>query len=239
MSQMRHRIRGYVYDTLPGDYLDNVVAECVRLAAEKSGPMWWQMMTKKRAVVKLDFNGVEMLISDRVTAEQVIAYFKSEMARESEEYRNSPAGLAQAAKTAATDRMLQERLNEAMDTLPTLDFTDLEALVNWLAYIQPATDRGSVVRDTDTILATFAEHGYLPGVNCGDDFVEDDKDNFGRWVIGTALGMLDCEVHAIHDMYHSPASKWRAKFDLAPYVVTYGWDGDVWHGDDEDDEGEE
>ena len=66
--------------------------------------------------------------------------------------------------------------------------------------------------DRERIIATFGAHGYVSGVNCGDAFDAEDRENVARWLIGQCLANL-VSVGAIHGIVHKFADDWIEKFE--------------------------
>ena len=59
----------------------------------------------------------------------------------------------------------------------------------------------------DRLHCLFGEHGYEPGVNTGDDFAVDDRENVGRYIIGQALDGIR-SVGSPHPIIHKFATDW-------------------------------
>ena len=239
MAKVRGLSRRYriPYETGIGTYLPTEIKKCIAALREVDeqtavkGPTWWQLQNRKTGVITMVFNGVTLYITGRDTVEGVEARFHAEMKRRWEKYNNSPAGRRQAAKSAADLVRSQAEMDAAMVDLATLDFGNIEAVVNWMCRIQKPADHGSVKKPREFIIATFAEHGYLPKVNCGDDFDGEDVDNYGRYLVGQALDGIKV-VGAPHSILIDFAADWREKFGLAVVPDPYATDDE----DEDDDE---
>lgn len=169
------------------------------------------MAKRERDVVKAKFNDIELTANPDTTADSVVAFYGEESKRRGEAYRNSPEG-KKAAREAENRRVaLQQKHNALMQQLPTLNFTDDVAVLDWLCELQDPSDHTGVVNQKDVVISTFAAHGYYPSVNTGKDFNENDRDNFVRYVIGQALANLR-EVGAIHRIIHKFTENWKKKF---------------------------
>jgi len=192
-----------VYEPQCGEMVNHTAARIVEIAK-----LTGNMVTAK-------FNDIELKAWPMSTARHVIDDFHFVQRVQSEQYRRSPAGL-RAAKEAE-DRKLrdQQKVTDLMQRLPTLDFTNLSAVIDWLGELQDPSDHIGVTVPHQQIVETFKEKGFLPNVNCGKDFKAEDEENVARWIIGQALGCLECDVHAIHQVFGSFADKWRKKFRQA------------------------
>jgi hypothetical protein len=157
------------------------------------------------------FNDIELTAAAGVSPDTIVKSFHDQSEARSEAWRNSPEGKAYAAKQAAEIATAQDKHDDMVRALPNLDFKNGAAVLDWLCDIQGATDRVGVAVDKDAILATFAAHGFHPGVNCGDAFKADDRENVLRWLVGQALDGL--QHVAIHGVIHKFAADWKAKFD--------------------------
>lgn len=154
------------------------------------------------------FNDVELLATPESTAAGVVESFLAECNRRSTAYWQSPKG--QAAKREAEEQVkaMQERHDELMLALPSLDFTNAGDVLDWLCAMQGASDHVGVTVRKAEILSAFAAGGFLPGVNCGDDFRRGDRDNELHWLVGQALDTLE-NVGAIHGIVLKFAADWR------------------------------
>lgn len=158
------------------------------------------------------FNDITLTADKDSTVTGIVAYFHSEMERRAEEYRNSPEGKAAAREQEERRKQKQLKHDELMRQLPNLDFNSDVAILDWLCEFQDPSDYIGVAKQQKVVLSTFAENGYFPNVNCGNDFNAEDRDNFARWLIGQALDGLQGEVGAIHQVIHKFTDDWKRKF---------------------------
>lgn len=156
------------------------------------------------------FNDITLTAHKTSTVEGIVADFNTKMAAASEAYRNSPEGRRAAREAEERKQQAQQKHDTLMRQLPNLNFADDVAVLDWLCEFQDPSCFG-VGKQQGAVLATFAAHGYYPGVNCGKDFNGDDRDNFARWVIGQALNTLS-EFGAIHPIVHKFTDDWKKKF---------------------------
>lgn len=157
-----------------------------------------------------DFNGVTLVADQQSTALGIVAIYDAESTARATAYRNSPEGREAERQREARRSDLQARHDAYMRKLPTLDFTNEVAVLDWLCGIQDATDHVGVIVRRETILATFERHGFKPNVNCGADFRKGSRDNEYRWLVGQALETL--RVCAIHSLIHKFAKEWKEAY---------------------------
>ena len=118
------------------------------------------------------------------------------------------------ADEAERDR-LQAEADRLAAALPSLDFGDQHAVIDFLAALQPCSDRIGVNVPAARIVAEFAEHGLEPNAYVGPAFDGEDRDIVYRWLVGQALDGLT-RGPAIHGVFHRFADEWRAKFGDRP-----------------------
>lgn len=188
------------YEPLAGEDISTTAKRIVAMAKREKG------------VVKAKFNDIELTANSDTTADSVVAFYGEESKRRGEAYRNSPEG-KKAAREAEERRVaLQQKHDALMQQLPTLNFADDVAVLDWLCEFQDPSDHTGVVKQNDAVIVAFAAHGYHPSVNTGKNFNESDRDNFARYIIGQALAGLQCEVGAVHQIVHKFVDDWKKKF---------------------------
>lgn len=157
-----------------------------------------------------EFNGITITAHPGDKHQTLLAQWNAAMDARAKAYRESPEGLADAAEQEQKRQQLQSRHDSLMNRLPSLDFKDQVAVLDWLCAMQEPSDyRGVIVRG-NTILCTFSKHGFKPSVNTGADFKPDDRDNVFRYLVGQALDGLSGP--AIHPILHKFVGEWKAKF---------------------------
>ena len=169
------------------------------------------MAEETKGVVQAKFNDIELTANPDTTADRVAAFYGEEQERRTEAYRNSPKGKKAARETEERRVVLQQKHDALMQQLPTLNFADDVAVLDWLCEFQDPSDHIGIVRQQNAVIAAFAAHGYYPSVNTGKDFNENDRDNFARYIIGQALSNLR-NVGAIHHLVLRFTTDWKKKF---------------------------
>lgn len=187
------------YEPMAGEDIGHAAKQMVALAK------------KTKDAVEAKFNDIKLTANADTNANDIVAHYGEESKRRGEAYRNSPEG-KKAAREAEERRVaLQQKHDALMQQLPTLNFADDVAVLDWLCELQDPSDHTGVVKQNDAVIAAFAAHGYQPSVNTGKGFNENDRDNFARYLIGQALSNLR-EVGAIHHIIHQFTADWKKKF---------------------------
>ena len=184
-------------DFLPGTHISEAIGALIR-AADTDG--------QSEGV----FNEVILVAKRGERAEDILSRYTSECERRTEAYRKSPEGIAADNRAKERRQALQQTADGLMAGLPNLDFTDENAVIDWLCALQEPSDHVGVIIDKNAVLIAFAKNDLLPNVNCGADFDANDRRNFFEWLIGQALDGL-AKV-AIHGVIHKFADDWRQRF---------------------------
>lgn len=187
------------YIPSPGEHVAGAAANLIEIAKRRGTP------------ARMSFNDIEVTARPESTADEIAAAFDAKLKEASSRYRASPEGIASAKASADERATLQAKHDALMARLPSLDFKSDVAVLDWLCEMQDPSDRSGVIVERKAIVETFANHGYVAGVNCGSLFRAEDRDNVHRWLVGQALDGLDTGP-AIHHVIHKFAAEWRAKF---------------------------
>lgn len=166
-----------------------------------------EMATKLKEGITADFNGIAIVVNPGDNVDDVVKSYYSETRRRNEEWKKT----AELQRIEST-KLAQNKLNEAMKRLPSLDFSNHNAVIGWLLEIREPSDHAGVNRPYEEILMVFRDNGFMPNANCGSHFDGNSKENYAGWVIGQALGGLECDVHAIHQTFEKCAHVFLAKF---------------------------
>ncbi len=157
------------------------------------------------------FNDIELVANFSSTADSVVKKFENECSLRSIAYRNSPEGRAAEASNIRQKNKAQETVNNLMKELPSLDFKNNVKVLDWINRLQPASDYVGVEVSSKKIVEIFADHGFLPGVNIGANFKENDEDNFAKYIAGQALGFLE-KGWPVHHVVGRFIDDWKKKF---------------------------
>jgi hypothetical protein len=158
----------------------------------------------------MEFNGVRVEAMPGATPDELVASWSAKMEAKAAAYWESPEGKALKAEQEDRRARIQSKADALMTALPRLDFTNDVAVLNWLCEMQEPSDHIGVIVPRTKIILEFKKRGYMPNVNCGQDFRPDDRENVFRWLVGQALDGLNGP--AIHGIIHKFAADWKAKF---------------------------
>lgn len=183
-------------------------SENVRTTAERM----IALAKETKGSVTAKFNDIELTATEDSTVEDIVSGFHIKIAEDAEKYRTSPEGKRAARESEERKEEAQRKADALMEQLPNLDFANQEAVLDWICEFQGPSDHIGVVKNQGEVLKIFAEHGYQPGVNTGEAFNGEDRDNFARYIIGKALDGLRCDTGAIHQVIHKFTDDWKKKF---------------------------
>lgn len=189
-----------VYEMTPSQHIDKTVERMIALAKETKGE------------VRTKFNGIELVATEDSIFENMIEDFKIKMEESRKEYRESPEGQRLKRESEERKQESQQKADALMEELPSLDFNNQEAVLNWICEFQEPSDHIGVITDNEKVLKIFSENGYQPNVNVGEAFNGEDRDNFARYIVGQALDGLQGNVGAINQIVHKFTDDWKKKF---------------------------
>jgi len=157
------------------------------------------------------FNGVELVAYIGTEENDIINYYHDRFSFNQEAYKQS----REYKKAQLKEKRELEAANETKDKLmlelPKLKFSDRKDILRWLCEFMPISDGVGVKIDAELVMEIFAAYSLFPDANCGDDFKEDDKNNYADYIIGQALSGLKSHG-AIHHMILTFSKKWNKKF---------------------------
>ena len=179
----------------------------------------WQLIGKtneNNEEYSATFNGIPLRAypDGKPPAVQALAIetlWNAKSAQRSEEYRNSPEGKRAAQEGEDHKNSCQATIDELMLRFETLDYENLDELVQFFDEMADPSDHVDVTVPRALIIETFARHGFRPSMNCGGEFNGEDRENYAKYLIGQALSGLN-SFGAIHHIYHKFVAEWRGKF---------------------------
>ena len=189
------------FEPMCGSYIPASITEMVGIAK----------FTKQE--VSGTFNDVTITASPTTSPEMLVTRWQEEVNRQAREYRNSAEYKSNLFRRAMQVQALRVKVQDMMQQLESLDFENIEAVVNWFDGIRDASDDVDVMSmiRREEIVQKFQVHGYQPNDNLGDKFNEKDKENVARYIVGQALDNL-ITFGSIHQVYSYFAEDWRKKF---------------------------
>lgn len=147
------------------------------------------------------------------TVDELKAYYKKEMARREKEFRSSPEGAKIFQEQEVHKIELQQQADYLMAQLDSLDFGDLEAVIDWIMSLQAPSEYSGISFDRQRVLDVFQKHQFLhPGVNSGKVFNLENAEDFAKWLIGDYVLASIKAVGSIHPIVHRFGKQWKDKF---------------------------
>jgi len=187
-----------------GTDVKDFAAQLVSTFAAKNG--------QHQCVVVGDFNGIMLKCdNNETTVEEIVNVFNAEVERLSEEYSNSPEGRRAAREAAERHIVLRGKARELMNSLETLDFNDLAAVLRWFEAMQAPSDHVDVEIDTERLINTFIAHGFQVNANVGDD-CKNEKEEFAHYIVGQCLSYLQ-SFGGIHGLIHHFIKEWMQMYN--------------------------
>jgi hypothetical protein len=157
-------------------------------------------------VISCKFNGIKMIAEVGLSDAEVFTAWNEARESEAKAYLASPEYAEIQREAEKRKQNLQTRANLLMRQLTTLNFSHIDEVLDWVAEMEDCRDHFGVVYDFDLIVNTFNKNGFYRGMNCKENFNENDENNFAGWIIGQTL-----------DKVYPPMAghfikQWKAKF---------------------------
>lgn len=159
------------------------------------------------APAQTNFNGICVRARYATTCPQdVVSQFNRDMDARSEAWANSVYGREQAAERTRHRANMQKIIDQHMERLRWIDFTNARLVLYWVGGIADAVDCLGVKYNHETVIEMFKTRGWFPNVNCDDQFNADDARNFAGWIVGQ---WLDCKYPGVIRFIE----QWCERFD--------------------------
>lgn len=158
-----------------------------------------------------NFNTV-MIVARRVsTPKALVSQWEKKMEAKSKKYSRTAKAKAAASQWAQYEASMQEKYDELMRKLPTLDFKTDTAVLDWLSEYQDPSDFIPVAnRDPKAVIDLFAKNGYDPTAGA-EDFDRNNRDEVANNIIVQALYSL-ATFGSIHQVIPTWIEDWKNKF---------------------------
>lgn len=182
-----------------GTVLDQAVEEMKKIAI------------RDNAIVSITWNGVEVNVGPDSEVDNVVKHWEDQQRAKQLAYEQSDEYKANQEKQQKEVEALQRTADLLVEELKTLDFSNLQLVLNWLCAIQEPGDRIGVTTDRELIIKTFNDNGYFENVNIGNDFNGEDRENFARYIIGQGLDGIS-RMGAPHQVIYRFVDQWKEKF---------------------------
>lgn len=140
--------------------------------------------------VGFNFNGVNVIATPKNSPEEVKKFWRAEMDREAEEYRNSPEGRRETTRRQKQLKNDQATVDNLVNTLSGYIQNGLDDVVLWCKRFAEVADNVHLKYDARNLAAVLEHAGYKQN-----DMLElpqeeyTKRDVFGRYIVGQAI---DC-----------------------------------------------
>ena len=194
-----------IYKPLAGEKISEVIEQMIILAK------------KNKESIMAKFNDIMFTVNEKSVAKDVIAEFENKMAENAGRYQNSPKGKYNICKSEQLKKEMQQKYNILMQQLPSLDFANNVAVLDWLCNFQIVTNHIDIVKRVKhqrEVLVIFAEHSYQPNMNTGKSFNSKNRDIFACFIIGQALKGLQNNNVLINPVIRKFTNDWKKKFTI-------------------------
>jgi hypothetical protein len=162
--------------------------------------------------VGFDFNGTTLVVTEDSKPADVLAAWKADGKKQSEEFKNSAKGQKLIREREESNRMDQKTIDAHLAYLPhMLKENDIAKAVVWCGGFAEVNDNRNLTYDKMAIIQAFVQAGYHLNINTGVNFNEEDKDNYARYIIGQCLDNLSADMPMM-PIAKSFADKWVQKF---------------------------
>lgn len=106
---------------------------------------------------------------------------------------------------------MQKKVDQLIERLDNLDFSDYEPVLDWIYNFQEPSDYTWVSFDKSQVISKFKNQGFDIGVNTGNDFNGEDVENVVKYLVGQALDGIK-NVGAPHPIICKFINNWKQKF---------------------------
>lgn len=168
------------YEPSCGTHINSACAEASRMAQASGLPVCFK------------FNDVELVAIPNRTANDLVSDYDCETKRRAEEYRNSPEGIAQAARRKAEIEKLAQQSSKLLRKIDSvLAANSLDSVMGWLKEFIPTADDVSVRFDTKALGAKFEVAGFKmnEGVGQKPEWFHT-RERMGRYIVGQVINFL-------------------------------------------------
>ena len=158
------------------------------------------------------FNGVMVVCRPTTKSpEALVSQWERKFEAKSKKYSRTAKAKAEASQWAQYEASVQEKHDDLMRQLPTLDFTTDVTVLDWLCeYQNPSDFRPVTNREPQKVVEIFAQHGYHPLAEAK-DFDRNDRNVVANIIIGQALHCL-VDFGSVHQIIHTWVEDWKKQF---------------------------
>ena len=188
-------------------------------------------LARKSGIARvMKFNGVELTVLPDSVPRDLQQRYHDESQRQAEEYRRSPAGIAQAEKMRANTIQCQGVVDRCLKCLPEILATEnLATILWWCRAFAYAADEAGTKFDKMAVIGAFEAAGYRRDefVGKGDELNNETKDGrykTARYIIGQIISCL-CNAMPPHQITITFIDRWfKPRMSLNPKTMADGHD---------------
>jgi hypothetical protein len=170
-----------------------------------------EIRKNKNHDIEGEFNEVVMKVTTQTTVEEILKDYDNQCEQRREAWVNSPEYKERERKREEEVKKMSIEAQHHVESINSLDFSDLNCVLEWLVKLQPLSDRIGVLFDREAVINGFEQHGYEANMNTKENFNEEDKGNFAGYIIGQCLSGLN-SIGSIHHMAVIFTERWKNKF---------------------------
>lgn len=167
------------YTASYGDSISKAAVEAVRIAREN------------RQEVMLKFNDASIVVKADQSPQDVIQSYSDERAAIGKAYRAAPAALDEKSREDAIAADLAKVVRELVLALPEALERGLTETVKWVGQYSVSARHTATDPQAEKVLNYFKSSGYQANEFSGDQFIPNDKEVFGRYIVGQVMRNLE------------------------------------------------
>lgn len=141
--------------------------------------------------VVLHFNSAALVVTTGSDPDDISAQYRQHLREKMEEFRNSPEGRASQQDQDAKIQARTQIVRQLVDDLPQVLGRGLTETIKWLQKYAISADHIAVEPQARKVLDALKAAGYKTNDCSGDHFAPNNKEIFGRYIIGQAMVSLE------------------------------------------------
>lgn len=206
-KKVQHRLKVAAYDpSVPyepscGDNITNAIRHTIALANHFG------------TTYTLKFNSNLIPVAPNSDSTEVYMDWERICREASEAWKNSSAGQAYYKEQEEQRIRVINEAKQVISKLDSVNWNDMDSVIDYLAETVEPFDWVYVAElgYGKLVNKKLLDAGYVPNVNCGDKFNEEDKNNVGLYLIGQAMSCFN-SVGCIHSIFNKFYEDYKEKF---------------------------
>jgi len=156
-----------------------------------------------------DFHFVVNPSSDFSPAHVVQKFYNTLLLKEMQR-ESSPEGVMLKKQEEQTKKIDQEKTDQLIERLDSLDFSNYDTVLNWTLDFYEACSWADFYKNE--IIGKFEDNGFGVGTNTGDDYDGEDAENSAKYIFGQFLLWINNDQYGRPGL-ESAVERWKQKFD--------------------------